>query len=237
MPLDNPWTSIPLTARNRKARTMGAELVGLALARWTHVSDRAFRVLMRMSLTALDRPSKGRPAAVYLGGRELLAMTLRSDKGTAATHYRAVQRALAELSEEGAIQHLKNGWAGQNAVYRLTLEGGRKGGSTDHPVGGSTDHPMGGPTGTEWVVPETTPRNQEELQEEPTEEETWVDLRTTSHPPHATAADSKNVIPFPSSNRNRHRERGQAEIAIKAAQARDRIAAIQARRQTEREAT
>jgi hypothetical protein len=173
---------------------MGAELVGLALARWTHVSDRAFRVLMRMSLTALDRPSKGRPAAVYLGGRELLAMTLRSDKGSTATRYRAVQRALSELSEAGAIQHLQSGWAGQKAVYRLTLDQGRMGGSTGHPVGGSTDHPMGGPWGTEWVASETTPRNQEEPLEEPTEEP-GVDLRTTGHRPREAAADVIQLFP------------------------------------------
>jgi hypothetical protein len=173
---------------------MGAELVSLALAHWTHVSDRAFRVLMRMALTAMDKPAKGRPAAVYHGGRELLAMTLRSDKGTAETRYRAVKRALAELADEGAIQHLQTGWAGQRAVYRLTLERTRKGGPTSPPEGGPSGPPMGGPWGTEWGASEAPPRNHEEPLEERDEEEA-VDVETARHPPRATAA---NVIPISS---------------------------------------
>ena len=35
---------------------MGARLMTLVLMRWTHVSDRAFRVLSRMATTALDEP-------------------------------------------------------------------------------------------------------------------------------------------------------------------------------------
>lgn len=173
---------------------MGAELVSLALAHWTHVSDRAFRVLMRMALTAMDKPAQGRPAAVYHGGRELLAMTLRSDKGTAETRYRSVKRALSELAEEGAIQHLQTGWAGQRAVYRLTLDRGRKGGLSGPPEGGLRGPPMGGRSVSKRGASETPPRNHEELQEELAEEEA-VDLQTSPHPPRATAA---NVIPISS---------------------------------------
>lgn len=168
---------------------MGANLVTQVLAHWTNLSDRAFRVLVRMAVTALDTPSKGRPAAVYHGGRELLAMSLRGEKGTERTRYRAVARAVAELTEAGAIDHLATGWAGQNAVYKLTLDrsnGIGMGGLKDHPVDGSTDHPMDGPSGTEWVAPETTPRNQEEPLKERDEEEV-VDVPTTSHAPRVAA--------------------------------------------------
>lgn len=184
---------------------MGANLVAQVLTRWTSLSDRAFRVLVRMAVTALDTPSKGRPAAVYHGGRELLAMSLRRDTGTARTRYRAVAKAVAELTEAGAIEHLVTGWAGQNAVYRLTLgavqseaddrfDGDGVGGPTDHPKDGSTDHPMDVPSGTEWVVPETTPRNQEEPPKERDEEE-GADLQTTSHPPRATALPTPKNCP------------------------------------------
>jgi len=167
---------------------MGAHLVAEVLARWTDVSDRAFRILVRMAVTALDKPQNGQPACIYRGGRELLAMSLRSEKGSARTRNRAVAKAVAELTELGAIEHLVTGWAGQNAVYRLTLSRTRLivkdrsnskgvGGLKDHPVDGSTDHPMDGPSGAERVVSETTPRNQEELPEERGEEES-VDLRT-----------------------------------------------------------
>ena len=47
---------------------MGAYLVGFALANWSHVPDRAFRVLVRMALTALDYPNGDQPADLYFGG-------------------------------------------------------------------------------------------------------------------------------------------------------------------------
>jgi hypothetical protein len=57
--------------------TLGAGLVGLLLANHAGLSDRAFRVAVRMAHTALDAPnSKGQPAGVYFAGWELLAQTL-----------------------------------------------------------------------------------------------------------------------------------------------------------------
>jgi hypothetical protein len=161
---------------------MGATLVAQVLAHWTHVSDRAFRVLVRMAVTALDTPSKGKPAGIYHAGRDLLAMSFRSEKGSDETRYRAVKRALAELSEEGAIRHVQQGWAGHNAVYRLTLEPKEKGGQISPPKGGPTSPPKGGLSGTEWGARGTPPRNQEEPLKERDEEEV-VDVPTTSHPP------------------------------------------------------
>lgn len=172
---------------------MGATLVTQVLAHWTDLSDPAFRILIRMAVTALDAPSNGRPAAVYHAGRELLAMSFRSQKGTDRTRNRAVAKAVAELTEAGAIEHLATGWAGQNAVYKLTLDRARKagmGGPTAHPEGGPTAHPMGGQSATKRVVPQTTPRNQEEPIEE-LEEEEVVEVRTTSHP---SRASGSNVI-------------------------------------------
>jgi hypothetical protein len=196
---------------------MGASLVVQVLASWSHLSDRAFRVLVRMAVTALDKPQNGQPANIYRAGRDLLAMTLRSE-GSAETRYRAVKRAVAELTEAGAIEHVKTGWAGQNAVYRLTLDRSkpiRMGGCNDHPMGGPTDPPMGGRSATEWGVAGTPPRNQEDLEEERAEEEVALP-RTTSHPPRATAP---NVVPL-----------------RRASRAADTIAAAQARRAAAREA-
>lgn len=175
---------------------MGANLVTQVLAHWTHVSDRAFRVLVRMAVTALDKPSKGTPAAVYHGGRELLAMTLRNQEWSERTKYRKVQEALAELSKAGAIHHVQSGWAGQRAVYRLTLGPSHATGSMDattrHPVDATTRHPMGARKPPEWMPPGGTPRNQEEPLDERGEEEV-AEVETTSHPPRASGAD---VIPL-----------------------------------------
>lgn len=238
--------SRPRVARRYGVRLVGANLVSQVLAHWTHVSDRAFRVLVRMALTALDKPTDKQPAAVYHGGRELLAMSLRSEKGSASTRYRAVKRAVAELTDAGAIRHLQAGWAGQNAVYRLTLDRARArdenqsgpepmGGPTSPPEGGPTSPPMGGPSGTEWGAPEAPPRNQEELPDEREEEEV-VDLSTTSHPPRATAGEDAEVISL-TDRRKRIRDQAKADIAAKAAGVRARVAAMEAARQAEREAT
>jgi hypothetical protein len=168
---------------------MGATLVTQVLAYWTDVSDPAFRILVRMAVTALDTPKDGKPAGVYHAGRELLAMSFRSQRGNARTRNRAVAKAVAELTAAGAIEHLATGWAGQRAVYKLTLdraEKARMGGLTDHPEGGSTDHPMGGLSATKRVVSQTTPRNQEEPLQELEEEES-ADLETASNAPRVSA--------------------------------------------------
>lgn len=210
---------------------MGANLVMQVFAGWTHVSDRAFRVLVRMAVTALDNPGKGQAAGIYHGGRELLAMSLRSDKGSADTRYRAVKRAVAELTEAGAIEHLATGWAGQNAVYRLTLNRSKAasgpkemGGLIGPPKGGPTSPPMGGPSGTEWGASEAPPRNHKEPLEERGEEE-GAAVSTSSHPPRATAADEPrtNVIPLKRS------ERVAAELAAASARVAKRKAENQAR--------
>jgi hypothetical protein len=171
---------------------MGANLVGRVLANWTHVSDRAFRVLVRMAHTALDHPQNGQPADHYFAGRELLAMTLRATGGTEQSRYRVVARVVAELIEVGAIERIDSGRTGHSAVYRLTLgdvckpiKKPKKGGQSSHPQGGQSSHPKGGQFDQQRVANLATPRNQEEPIEELREEEV-VDLTTTSHPSRAS---------------------------------------------------
>lgn len=183
---------------------MGARLVSLALARWTHVSDRAFRLLVRMALTALDEPSPGAPACVYFGGRDLLAMTLRNEGGNPQTRYRAVKRLLAELVEAGAIERAQPGRAGQNAVYRLTLDGVRAIDilpSTPATQGGPVSPPEGGLSAPARGATEAPPRNQEEPQEELSEEEE-INLRTavtgSRAREHAEEPDSSEEVAEPS---------------------------------------
>lgn len=112
---------------------MGASLVGAVLARWTHVSDTAFRILTRMALTSLDNPNGKTPAATYWGGRDLLAMSLRrpwpegddEQAKKARRHiYGDVRRAIKELIKEGAVEIVETGRAvreGNRQVYRLCL--------------------------------------------------------------------------------------------------------------------
>lgn len=182
---------------------MGANLVAQVLTRWTHVSDRAFRVLVRMALTALDKPKDDAPAATYFAGRELLAMTLRTEGGTEQSRYRAVAKVIAELIEARAIERTDSGRTGHNAVYRLTLgatesaaETPDQGGQLSHPQGGQISHPKGGQFRPPRVVNSATPRNQEEPLEELSEERRG-DLQTASRPTRAKPpSEPAPVIPL-----------------------------------------
>lgn len=99
---------------------MGVQLANVAVIRWAPViSDRAFRVLIRMALVALDKPSNGQPAGQYFGGIALLSMTLR---GGGDPSHRTTRRALSELVQVGAIESLERGKKGTRAVYKLTLD-------------------------------------------------------------------------------------------------------------------
>ncbi|MGW9196075.1 hypothetical protein [Micromonospora chersina] len=161
---------------------MGARLVSLALVRWSYVSDRAFRVLVRMALTALDEPQNGQPAGLYFGGQDLLALSLRNCGGKRESVLRSVRLAVDELIAEGAVERTKQGRSGQNAVFHLTLEGPRRIDSVNStaarqaesavpPQGESTVPPQ-----EESAIPDRRnrsflPRNQEEPVEERGEEE------------------------------------------------------------------
>lgn len=211
---------------------MGANLATQAFAHWSHLSDRAFRVLLRMCLTALDKPKDGSPAAVYFAGRELLAMSLRSDGGSPRTRYRTVAKAIAELTEVGVIEHLATGWAGQNAVYRLNLgrtnpitESTGMGGSSAHPMDVPDARPMDVPSAREWMYQVHTPRNHEEPIEELEEEKSEVELTTTSHPPR----DSEPNKPATVVSIFRRTNQAQATLDQAAANVAKRKAAHQAR--------
>jgi hypothetical protein len=162
---------------------MGARLMSLVLSRWTFVSSRAFRVLVRMAHTALDEPSPKQSAGMYFGGRDLLALTLSEyEDSNPRARYRTVSRALAELVEVGAIERSGIARAGQNQVYVLRLESqprrNREGVSTGHPKGVSDGHAEGVPTRPARVSSTDAPRNHEEPVEEEEGEEQSVDLRT-----------------------------------------------------------
>ncbi|MFI5883410.1 hypothetical protein [Streptomyces sp. NPDC051554] len=137
---------------------MGAQLVALVLLKWKHLNDTAFRILVRMALTALDHEKDDNPAHLYFGGHELLAMALRrsfpegdSEQARKARQniLRDVRRSVKELTEQGAIEVVDTGRVvrqGEAKTYRLTLW--REGGVLDPSSGGvdtpsSVDHSGG----------------------------------------------------------------------------------------------
>jgi hypothetical protein len=114
---------------------MGARLVTLVLTYWTGLPDRQFRILLRMAHTALDTPSDDgkKPAEMYWGGHELLAMTLGcpypDGDGAEARRARAgvlreVRREVAALRKAGACRVVDTGRVvrqGHSQTYLLTL--------------------------------------------------------------------------------------------------------------------
>jgi hypothetical protein len=145
---------------------MGAQLVAQVLVYWTDLSDRAFRVLVRMALTALDNDgADGRPAGRYFGGRELLMMSLRApyvapDTDPKAHHSLVVQldRAVKELKKAGAIEPLvEHPRIGRQQVYQLALAPTLRWSSFQRSVGPEHQRSVVESTNAPLV-----PRNQEE---------------------------------------------------------------------------
>lgn len=182
---------------------MGAKLATLALTRWApHVPDRAFRVLMRMALTALDEAQNGTQAGLYFGGRDLLLSCLRAERGGKRdTQLRQLRKAINELVEMGAVRRTNTAYAGVNQVYELTLFAAirfdaepvdnsvsvaDKGDPQAPPLEDPQAPPVGVPGGPEWGTPTHPPRNQEEPIEE-LREEISLDLRG-----HVTASRAKS---------------------------------------------
>lgn len=168
---------------------MGATLVAQAIQHWSeHVSDRAFRVLVTMAVTAKDNASKDIPAGCYFGGQEALTVALKRDRdGTTDSAIRTVKRAIKELSDVGAIRCTQPAVLGGNAVYLLTLNNTpsiqerdsqgstyfANGRDTPSPPGGDIPSPPWGDTpspdrGTTGVPPSKEPLEEplEELKEE-----------------------------------------------------------------------
>ncbi|RLK13302.1 hypothetical protein DER29_4319 [Micromonospora sp. M71_S20] len=187
---------------------MGARLVGLVLARWTHLPDRAFRVAVRMALTALDEPTDKVPAATYFGGRDALANVLRNERGgTRDSVLRVVRLAIEDLIDAGAAKRVSKGRVGNNAVYELTLLNTPKSIGKRHCTvekEGETSVPPEGETGIppqgETSIPQRgnaafPPRNHDEPREDPQEE---VRLPV---PPVLPAVDTTGGAPPPDPRR------------------------------------
>lgn len=109
---------------------MGARNVGAALAMYPNLEHRAMRLLLGMSLTALDTPTQMHPGQRFFGGRDALADILgyrlpaAPDESDAAARarrsaYEQVRRALAELAAAGAITRVVTGAREWRSEYVL----------------------------------------------------------------------------------------------------------------------
>lgn len=115
---------------------MGIENVKLVYARWTHLPDRAFRVLCFMAMVSMDNDNP----PTFWGGREQLAFALgrmvpeepaasdysaraETNRKARTADFQAVKVALAALTKAGVAVLENRPRPGQNAVYSLHLGG------------------------------------------------------------------------------------------------------------------
>jgi len=97
---------------------VGAKNAGLVYAKWGHLPDEPFRMLVFMALTSLDRAE----VPTFWAGREALAVGLgRLGREREPTTIRVVARNVAELTRYGAITRVGRAHRGRNATYRLNL--------------------------------------------------------------------------------------------------------------------
>ncbi|MGY4645901.1 hypothetical protein [Cellulomonas sp. URHB0016] len=111
---------------------MGARNVSGALAMYPQLGHRAMRLLVGMSLRALDGPTELHPARTYFAGRDDLAEILgyrlpaAPDTSEAAAKQRTsayvqVRKALGELIAAGAIERTVDGRGGRRSEYVLNV--------------------------------------------------------------------------------------------------------------------
>jgi len=102
---------------------MGIDLVKQVVTLHGDLPGSAYKVLVYMAATALDKPnSHGQPAGLYFGGWEPLAIALGSTSTKAKTRDELVRRALKILIDKALIKPLiSNVHTGEGQAYRLKL--------------------------------------------------------------------------------------------------------------------
>lgn len=141
---------------------MGVEIVKTAMVHGKRLSGNAFKVLVTMSMSALDKPKDGRPASLYWGGWDALAMALGyndAERGTSG--HNAVARAVRELKTERHISPMIEAGRGSRQSYLVHpggLGGSGKGEQNAHAKGEQIAHAKGEQNAHVSVSKMLTPR-------------------------------------------------------------------------------
>lgn len=186
---------------------MGAGNVKLVFACWGELAHAPFRALAYMALVSKDddRPPR------YWAGREGLALALgrivppRNDRDPDATRerraaFRAVDRAVAELTKAGAIETTEEARHYRNATYALHLSRGSTTVSVvqqDHGERGAKNHGERGVRTTVSVTKNHGERGPQEYKEEgglTSGGESWGGLPSEGGA-HARARPSLETVP------------------------------------------
>lgn len=153
---------------------MGVEIVKAAVVYGSRLSGNAYKVLICMSLQALDRPKEGRPASLYFGGWGVLQAALGYDEGgPKSAGHTAVKRAVRELRDGKHITPMVTAARGNRQSYLVHPGGIGKGVATDpqsteergslsDPKRGSDQTLKGGQIRPERGSPSDPPRKEQE---------------------------------------------------------------------------
>lgn len=99
---------------------MGIEIVKASIVHGKRLSGNAYKVLIAMSVSALDKPSNGRPASLYWGGWDALAVTLGyDDAARGSAGHNAVARAVRELKKARHVSSLIEAGRGSRQSYMV----------------------------------------------------------------------------------------------------------------------
>lgn len=129
------------------------------------LSGNAYKVLVAMSLSCLDKPSNGRPASLYWGGWDALAIALghpNADRNSAG--HNAVARAVRELKTAKHITPMVEAGRGTRQSY-LVHPGGLKdptqGEQNAHAGGEQSAHAKGEQNAPQRVSKTLPPRKEQ----------------------------------------------------------------------------
>lgn len=124
---------------------MGIELVKAVVGHpsTAALSGNAYKVLVCMATTALDKAKEGRPGGLYFGGWDALAITLGHLDASPGAGKTAVKRAIAELRKAGHITAMVTARTGSRQSY-MVHPGGLSEGVSTRPPQGVTERPPQG---------------------------------------------------------------------------------------------
>lgn len=139
---------------------MGIELVKASMHYGRRLSGNAYKALLTMSMSALDKPnSEGRPAAVYFGGWDALAVALgHEDAARNTAGHKAVKRAVRELRDGDFISPNVTACRGSRQSYSVHPGGPTKGAQNDPVMRGQNDPVKGAQNDPQSGVKMTPPR-------------------------------------------------------------------------------
>lgn len=144
---------------------MGVEIVKAAMVYGKSLSGNGYKVLVAMSMSALDKPINGRPASLYWGGWDALAVALgheNADRNSAG--HNAVARAVRELRNGQHITPMVDAGRGTRQSYMVHPGGLRRseqGEQNAHAAGEQSAHAKGEQNAHQRVSKTVPPRKEQ----------------------------------------------------------------------------